>query len=477
MHWVGPDGRLLWANRAELEMLGYRSEEYLGHHISEFHMDATVIEEILAKTLRGESIKNQPARLKARDGSIRHVVINSSGYFENGIFQHSRSFTHDITERKRAEDALLESEERFRTVAETARESIVSLDSRGTISYINGSAQRAFGYAISEIFGLPLTKLLPERYHEPFHRFMDLQLRAGKTHVIGRTVEVHGRRKDASEFPVELSLAKWDSPRGTFFVGLLRDISEREKLQETRAQLASIVESSSQAILATTLTGQVTSWNPAAEKMYGYSAAEIVGHSVDMIVPDDRREMLKDVVRRIRRGERVGEFETQRRTKDRGIIDVAVTAFPLYDTAGRITGVARIDRDITDEKQARDSLQLYKQIYDSSKDGIAVLDVEGVYVQQNEAHRQLVGFADNEVKGKTPALHLGEEKFEEILKVLRAEGRYRGQVSSLTKRGLRLDVELSAFAIKDARGKAVGYVGISRDVSEPKRARSAARSD
>jgi PAS domain S-box-containing protein len=477
MHWVGPDGRILWANRAELEMLGYRAEEYLSHHVAEFHLDQPVIEDILARLLRGDAVKNQPARLKAKDGSIRHVIINCSGYFENGTFQHSRSFTQDITEQKRAEDALLESEERFRTVAETARESIVSLDSRGTISYINGSAQRAFNYAISEIFGLPLTKLLPERYHEPFHRFMDLQLRAGKTHVIGRTVEVHGRRKDGSEFPVELSLAKWDSPRGTFFVGLLRDITEREKLQETRAQLASIVESSSQAILSTTITGQVTSWNPAAEKMYGYGGAEVVGHPIDVLVPADRREELKDVVRRIRRGERVSEFETQRRTKEGRVIDVSVTAFPLYDTAGRITGVARIDRDITDEKHARESLQLYKQIYDSAKDGIAVIDLDGLYVQQNEAHRQLIGFADNEIRGKTPAIHLGEPVFEEIAAALRTEGRFRGEVSSLTKKGVRLTLEISAFAIKDAQGKPVGYVGIQRDVSERKRPSSPVKQD
>ena len=100
LHWVAADGRILWANQAELTLLGYAPGEYIGHHITEFHADLPVIENILACLIRGENIRDQAARLRCKDGSIRHVLINSSVLFRNGDFVHTRCFTHDITETK-----------------------------------------------------------------------------------------------------------------------------------------------------------------------------------------------------------------------------------------------------------------------------------------------------------------------------------------------------------------------------------------
>ncbi len=106
LHKVGPDGRILWANRAELELLGYTAEEYVGHRIAEFHEDPEVIEDILACLMRGETVSNRAARLRTRDGSIRYVLIHANGYWEDGQFVHSRCFTRDVTERMRLEDEL-----------------------------------------------------------------------------------------------------------------------------------------------------------------------------------------------------------------------------------------------------------------------------------------------------------------------------------------------------------------------------------
>jgi PAS domain S-box-containing protein len=103
LHWVGPDGIIVWANQAELDLLGYRRDEYLGRHIAEFHADPAVIETILERLGRNEQVSNYEARLRCKDGSIRHVLISSNVYFENGEFVHTRCFTNDITERKQAE--------------------------------------------------------------------------------------------------------------------------------------------------------------------------------------------------------------------------------------------------------------------------------------------------------------------------------------------------------------------------------------
>ena len=105
LHWVGADGKILWANQAELDLLGYRREEYIGRNIAEFHADEAVINEILACLSRGDTLRDHPARLRHRDGSIRHVLINSSVLFEDGKFVHTRCFTRDVTDLKQEQEA------------------------------------------------------------------------------------------------------------------------------------------------------------------------------------------------------------------------------------------------------------------------------------------------------------------------------------------------------------------------------------
>ncbi|HLO14804.1 MAG TPA: PAS domain S-box protein [Anaerolineales bacterium] len=106
MHWAGPDGTILWANQDELEMLGYTREEYIGHPFGEFYADPVIAEDIIQRLVTDQPIKEYEARLRCKDGSIKHVLINSSVYRENGKFIHTRCFTRDITERKRMEESL-----------------------------------------------------------------------------------------------------------------------------------------------------------------------------------------------------------------------------------------------------------------------------------------------------------------------------------------------------------------------------------
>ena len=105
LHWVDGNGRILWANQAELDLFGFRRDEYVGHNIAEFHADPEVIKDILARLARGETLDNYEARLRCKDGSIRYVLISSNGYFEEGKLVHSRCFSRDVTDRRRAEQA------------------------------------------------------------------------------------------------------------------------------------------------------------------------------------------------------------------------------------------------------------------------------------------------------------------------------------------------------------------------------------
>jgi len=140
-------------------------------------------------------------------------------------------------ERKRSEEALRESEMRFRSVLQSALDAVIVADSRGHIMSWNKGAQRIFGYEEEEIVGLPLTTLMPERYREAHEQGLARLRATGETRVIGKLLELHGLRKDCSEFPLELSLALWKRGDETFFSGIIRDITERKRAEEERERL------------------------------------------------------------------------------------------------------------------------------------------------------------------------------------------------------------------------------------------------
>jgi PAS domain S-box-containing protein len=146
----------------------------------------------------------------------------------------------DITERKNAEKALQESEEKFRSVAETAKDAIVSADSKGQITYFNRGAGQIFGYSPSEVFGKPLTILMPEQFHEPhFHGFSRF-MQTSKSNIIGKTVEIIGKKKNGDEFPVELSLANWFIGNDIYFTAIIRDITERKNIDQRKDDFITI---------------------------------------------------------------------------------------------------------------------------------------------------------------------------------------------------------------------------------------------
>src|ERR1051326_3765500 len=137
MHSVSADGTILWANRAELDLVGYGPEEYVGHNITEFHADRPVIEEILARLTRGEILRAYPARLRRKDGSIRHVALDSSALFENGEFIHSRCVTRDLTAEVEVAHKLREADKWQRGLLDALPIAVYTTDAEGRITHYN----------------------------------------------------------------------------------------------------------------------------------------------------------------------------------------------------------------------------------------------------------------------------------------------------------------------------------------------------
>ena len=228
LHWVGPDGTILRANQAELDLLGYQREEYVGRNIAEFHADRELIDDILCRLTAGQVLHDCPARLICKDGSIKDVLIDSSVYFKDGNFVHTRCFTRDVT--------------------------------------------------------------LP----------------------------------GSSEYATQ--------------------------------RLAAIINSSVDAIVGKTVDGIVTSWNTAAERMFGYTEAEMVGSSIFTLIPEDLHDTERALLERIRAGEAAELTEVQRIRKDGQRLYVSVTVSPVRDRHGRVVGVASIKRDVTEQRRAQEAL-------------------------------------------------------------------------------------------------------------------------
>jgi PAS domain S-box-containing protein len=150
LHWVNANGIIIWANQAELKLLGYTEEEYIGRHISEFHASKSAIEDIMKRLTNKQRIENYDAELVCKDGSIRHVTINSSALWEGEKFSHTRCFTIDVTEQKLAAKAIKESEERFKQMASLVPLVIWTTDEKGDCNFLSSQWQQLTGKSIQE---------------------------------------------------------------------------------------------------------------------------------------------------------------------------------------------------------------------------------------------------------------------------------------------------------------------------------------
>ena len=235
LHWVGPDGKILRANPTELKLLGFTEEEYVGHHVSEFHADAPVIENILARLLRGDSVENYNVRLRRKDGAIRHVLISSNSLWEDGRFIHSRCFTRDVTDLKQTEEA----KSHLAAVVESSDDAIVSKTLDGIILTWNAGAQRMFGYTAEEAVGKSVTLLIPpDRTNEEFSILERLKRGDRVDHF-----ETVRRRKDGQLLDVSLSVSPIRDAQGAIIGAskIARDVTGRKQaeaaLREAQARI------------------------------------------------------------------------------------------------------------------------------------------------------------------------------------------------------------------------------------------------
>jgi two-component system CheB/CheR fusion protein len=239
-----------------------------------------------------------------------------------------------------------------RALLDSALDCIITMDANGLIMEFNAAARRVFGYTREQAVGKELASLIiPPAMRERHRAGLRHYLETGEGPVLGRRLEVTALRSDGSEIMVELAITALQMEKRPVFTAYLRDITDRNKGEEASRRLAAIIESSDDAIITKDLNGIITSWNAAAERLFGYPPEEIIGKPVTTLIPLDRHHEEPHILGRIRRGERIEHYETVRCRKDGSLLNISVTVSPLKNENGKVIGASKIARDITDRIQ------------------------------------------------------------------------------------------------------------------------------
>jgi PAS domain S-box-containing protein len=236
--------------------------------------------------------------------------------------------------------------------------------------------------------------------------------------------------------------------------------------------LAAIVESSDDAIIGASLDGVITSWNSGAEAIYGYSADEVKGRHISILMPPDRYDEMPQIFERIRSGERIRHYETVRVTKDGREIDVSITISPIKGSAGKVTGASTISREITGCKEEEEQLHEQAALLDHAQDAIIVRDLEGRVLYWNKSAERISGWSANEAIGKNICDLLYKENlshYEAAMRALTEKGEWVGELSQRTKEDREIVAECHWTLVPGETGKPVSVFAINTDITEKKK--------
>jgi PAS domain S-box-containing protein len=250
------------------------------------------------------------------------------------------------------EEALEDREQRLATIVESSTDALVTMDEDGLILAWNPVAEEMFGWRPDEVVGKDLAEVtMPPRIRGLMQEGKRRFLEDGDAAMIGRRFESRALTRDGRQFPIEVSISAVRESDHWIFHVFGHDITERKASQEERNRLASIVDSTGDAILSFTLDGRITSWNPGAERIYGYTQREALEMSLFDFVPPDRPDNVAPLLAKVQEGDRIVNVDYERVGKGGRHVEVAVTATPIENAAGKIVAGAAIHRDVSERKR------------------------------------------------------------------------------------------------------------------------------
>jgi PAS domain S-box-containing protein len=369
---------------------------------------------------------------------------------------------------------------RFESLLEAVPDALVGMDQEGVIRFVNRQTESLFGYDRDDLIGQPIEMLLPEPLWQIYLEHKENYFADPRTRSSGLDLQLSGRHQNGTDLPVNISLSHIDTGDVLLVVTAVRDVSEQRKAVEIAQLTAAVVQYSNDAIMASTLEGTITSWNPAAERMYGYSAKEIIGKSGSRLTPEGRAGEFFAILTSVRDGKAVEHLETMRVRKDATVVPVSVTVAPIRDEEGEIVGASAVHHDVTQQRQAFEAAQRIAAIVEGSDDAIIGKTLGGIITSWNPAAEQMFGYSGPEIVGKSVDLLIPKDRLAEagavVARVKAGQSVEHVETTRLRKDGTMFPVSLTVSPIRAKDGEIAGASVICRDMSDKEHAARYARS-
>ena len=410
---IDDQGKVISWNRAIEEMTGVKSDDILGKGNYEYALPfyGTRRPMLIDLVLKSEPELEEKYSLVKKVGKhlLGEVDVNFNGknhslwtkagplYNRNGKFKGAVESIRDITDRKKAEFALKKSEERFRAVAESAVDAIVTTDINGVILFCSDSLGTIFGYSKEGIIGKNLTVLMPDRFKKDYLIELERFKVSGKHRRIGKTLKSLGLRKDGTEFPFEMSLSAWKTGKESYFTSIIRDITERiimeDSLTVSEKKYRSIFENSGAAIFIVE-DDLISEANSKAENLTGFLRDEIVGRKkwTDLVIKEEHERLKKDTIKRkIDHDSVLKDYETKIEDKYGTVKDVLVKVSNIPGTEKILISSIDITKRKKIEYKLYQASKEWERTFNAVPDLIAIIDNDYHISRVNKAMADSLG--------------------------------------------------------------------------------------
>jgi PAS domain S-box-containing protein len=472
--------RVIWANQAAGASVGVEPERLIGRHCYEIWQGRD--EPCVGCPVQTAMATGQPGEAEVRSADGRHWFIK--GYpltGEDGKINGAVEITMEVTERKKAEEALWESRQKYSSLFHYSSDAIFVHDPEGNIVDVNQRTLDMLGYTRSEVLGLKISDLHPAVALVDSQQAFNEIARSGLVNF-----EVAFLRKDGTTFQAEVSSSIFEIKGRKVIQGIVRDITERKKVEQairrSEEQHRSLVENINEIIFTLDTKGRFTYISPVLEQTLGYSPEDIIGKPFNCFVhPDDAPGLLVTLERGLSGDQRTDEVRVLH--KSGGTHFVRLSCRPNTD-GERLVGLAGIMADITERKMAkailRESEEMYATLVRTTTDGVTVTDLQGRITEVSNRTLQLHGYdRPEELIGRSSFELIAPEDHRQALqnmkKTLR-EGFLRcTEHTLLRKDGTQFIGEIDIAVIKDACGNPKGFISTTKDVTERRRAEQALR--
>jgi PAS domain S-box-containing protein len=468
---INHDRRVVRINRAATTVLGLMPSD-VGRPLGNTLAGVENLDKLCAQVIADGAACQREARAGDRAFLLR-IAPYTGG--DRQIVGAVLTFTNVTAFRASIDQAIYE-REYTKAILNTAIDPLVVLDPKLHVQTANRAFYAMFGVSRDETQGISIRKL-GNREWETSGVWKSVETTLSDETPF-QAAEIEREFPAIGTRSVTLNARRLARDGADLILLTFQDVTERKEVERTTSLLAAIVDCSDDAIISKKLDGTITSWNKAAERLFGYTEEEAIGQHITLIVPWERRSEEEDILRRLAAGQRVDHFETVRKRKDGATLDVSLTISPIRDAAGRVIGASKVARDITERRRAERALSEQGRLLDLSNDAILIRDAADRITYWNRAATELYGFTREEALGRVTHELLRtqfSEPLEDINEKLHRDEHWSGELIHTTKNGTKVIATSRWVLDRKAYGNTWCILETNNDITQQKQTEKALR--